>query len=570
MANIPLKYYNQDEQWLLPPSLGSLVPKDSPARLVSDIIDQLDIKEIMDTYKGGGTSAYAPRMMLKVIFFAYFNNIYSCRRIASLLEQNVLYMWLSGNQRPDFRTINNFRSLHLKETINKLFTKVVVMLCEMGCLSLKELYVDGTKIESRANKYTFIWKKTIEKNKAKLEEKIRAILRQIDDGIAQDNNPGDDPTPPPIDREELKARIDQINRENLTKDDKKALKELEEKMLPKLDEYERNLKTIGNRNSCSKTDPDATFMRMKEDAMNNGQTKPGYNLQIGTSNQFITSFAIFPNPTDTLTFIPFVSGFQSTYGDTLLEVTADSGYGSEENYMFLEKEGIVPYVKYNRFHLDQRRSNKTNPFILNNLYYNKEEDYIVCPMGQHMTRVNTQRRDSDSGFVSVTGVYEAQNCQGCPLHGMCHNSGGNRRIEMNYNLNRLKRQASDLLTSEEGLKRRSRRPIEPEAVFGQVKTDMSYKRFRHFGKENVNMDFGMLAIAFNLKKLFRMMKSKPGSGLTPADNASLRSRSVKYALFFNSKSPFLTVTTSLKIDFCASDTNLRFNIGISASELNAA
>ena len=156
MVKITLKAYNQNEQWLFPPSFDSFVPKDSPARLVNDIVDNLAIDEIMATYKGGGTSSYHPRMMLKVIFFAYMNNVYSCRKIEKQMEQNVLYMWLSGNQHPDFRTINDFRSHRLKHTINDLFVRVVEMLCEMGCLSLKELYVDGTKIESRANKYTFV------------------------------------------------------------------------------------------------------------------------------------------------------------------------------------------------------------------------------------------------------------------------------------------------------------------------------------------------------------------------------------------------------------------------------
>jgi len=246
-------------------------------------------------------------------------------------------------------------------------------------------------------------------------------------------------------------------------------------------------------------------MRMKEDAMNNGQTKPGYNLQIATSRQFITLFSLFSNPTDTLTFIPFISEFQSTYGSPLEEATADSGYGSEENYTYLENEGITPFVKYNYFHKEQHRSFRKDPFITNNLYYNAEADYYVCPMGQHMEYKDTICSVSDSGYTSYSNIYEARNCHGCPLRSQCHKSTGNRRISVNHYLNRLKKTAFDLLTSEEGLKRRSRRPIEPEAVFGQIKTDMGYKRFRHFGKDLVLMDFGILATAFNLKKLWKRL-----------------------------------------------------------------
>lgn len=508
MAKLTLKEYNQHEQWMFPPSIDSFVPQNSPARLVNEIVDKLDITGILATYKGGGTSAYHPRMMLKVIFFAYMNNTYSCRKIAAQLEQNVLYMWLSGNQRPDFRTINNFRSLHLKDTINDLFVRVVKMLCEMGYLSLRELYVDGTKIESRANKYTFVWKKTVEKNKARLEAKIRAILSQIDEGIAQDNQPDDD-VAPAIDKAELRARIDQINKETLPQEQQKALKTVVDKMLPKLDEYDEKLAILSQRNSYAKTDPDATFMHMKEDAMNNGQTKPGYNLQIGTSQQFITSFALFPNPTDTLTLIPFLSQFQSDYDDVLREVTADSGYGSEENYMFLEKNGIIPYVKYNYFHKEQQRSYKDNPFLISNLYYNSAEDYFVCPMGQHMTHVEQRESVTEAGFVTLIDIYEANNCAGCPLRGQCHSAKGNRRISVNHNLNRLRDRAREHLTSSEGLKHQARRCIEPEAVFGQIKADKQYRRFRHVGKELVNMDFGIFAIAFNIGKLHKKCGGLP-------------------------------------------------------------
>ena len=540
MAKVPYKSYSQNQLWLLPPSIEDLVPQNSPARLVSEIVDKLDISGIISTYKGGGASSYNPRMMLKVIFFAYMNNIFSCRKIAVQLEQNVLYMWLSANQHPDFRTINNFRSQHLKSTINALFSQVVLMLCEMGCLSLKELYVDGTKIESRANKYTFVWRGSVEKNKAKLEAKIKTILEQIELGIAQDNTPDDDPTPH-FDKDDLKARIANINKANLSKRDAKALKDVEDKMIPKLEEYEEKLATLGERNSYSKTDPDATFMRMKEDAMTNGQTKPGYNLQIGTSQQFITAYYLFHNPTDTLTYIPFLTLFRQNYGNQLEETTADSGYGSEENYTFLENNGITPYVKYNYFHKEQHRPFKNNAFIVNNLYYNKDEDYYVCPMGQHMTHVGTTTRTTESGFKSHIDIYQAQNCNGCPLHSQCHKSKNDRRIEVNHNINRQKQYVFELLTSEEGLERRSRRPIEPEAVFGQIKTCMGYKRFRHFGKDLVLMDFGILATAFNMLKLYRKVMRRP---MPHNIFTSLRPKTIRFVVYMD-------VSISYSLESCS-------------------
>ena len=508
MAKVTLKEYSQNDQWLFPPSIGSFVPQNSPARLVSDIVDQLDITEVMDTYSGGGTSSYHPRMMLKVIFFGYMNNIYSCRKIEKQMSENVLYMWLSGNQHPDFRTINDFRSKHLKTTINRLFVQVVVMLCEMGCLSLREAYIDGTKVESRANRYTFVWRKSVEKNRKKLEAKIRSILSQIEEGIAQDNQTDDDPTTP-INSDELKERIAKINRENLSKADAKSLKTLENKMLPKLQEYEQKMSALGERNSYSKTDPDATFMRMKEDAMNNGQTKPGYNVQIATENQYIVNMQMYWNPTDTTTLPDFLLHGKELTGIMPRECCADSGYGSEENYEFMLQNDIAAYVKYNWFHKEQHRPLRDDPFRQENLYYNKEENYYVCPMGQHMTLVGVTRKVSDNGFASYSHKYRAQRCTGCPLRSQCYKSKAEQRtIEVNHNLNEHKRKAREMLTSEEGLRHRSRRPIEPEAVFGQIKFDWHYRRFRHKGKDKVYMDFAILAMAHNLRKFMRKAQNE--------------------------------------------------------------
>lgn len=280
----------------------------------------------------------------------------------------------------------------MKDVVNKLFSQVVTLLVEMGQITLEQQYIDGTKIESVANKYTFVWKKTVEKNKAKLEDKIKNILLQIDEGIAQDNAPDADTMPDVIDSQMLAQKIDELNECNRqlpreTKEDKQVAKKKEKtvkelkKHQEKLEEYEQHLDTLGSRNSYSKTDPDATFMRMKEDAMNNGQTKPGYNVQIATENQYIVNMQMYCNPTDTTTFLDFLLHGKELTGVMMKECTADSGYGSEENYEFMLRNDITAYVKYNWFHKEQHRPFREDPFRQENLYYNKEEDYYVCPMG---------------------------------------------------------------------------------------------------------------------------------------------------------------------------------------------
>ena len=504
MSKTTFKTYDQGQRILFPTSLDERIPEHSPARLVSRIVDNLDLSELIRTYEKYGAPSYHPRMLLKVVFYAYMNNIYSCRKIARALEENIHYMWLSGDQQPSFSTINRFRSNHLKDCVNKLFVQVVELLVDMGQVSLEVSYVDGTKIESVANKYTFVWRKNVERYKGNLEKKIRSILAQIDEGIAQDNRDNSDEIPTPINSEDLRRRIRAINRENKEAADKqlkKAVRDLE-KHEKKLQEYEKQLDTLGDRNSYSKTDESGTFMRMKEDEMNNGQTKPGYNIQIGTENQFVTNFGIYSKPSDTTTLSSFLCLHQARLGSLPKVLCADAGYGSEENYKLMEKHDIDAFVKYNYFHKEQKKAFKNNPFLQENLYYNEKKNYFVCPMGQHMSYIGQRTKTTGNNFRSLLSLYKAANCTGCPLRGLCYKAKGDRVIQVNHQLREYKRKARERLNSPEGLKHRSKRPIEPEAVFGQIKFDKQYNRFRHRGFEKVNMDFAILAMAFNIQKLY--------------------------------------------------------------------
>ena len=498
------------------------ISRNDPVRVVDHIVEGLDLQDFRKLYKEKGRCAYDPKMMLKIILYAYMNNIYSCRKIERQVQRDIHYIWLAAQERPDFVTINRFRN-RVKNEINNIFTQVVLLLADRGFITLDVEYIDGTKIESKANKYTFVWRKTVEKNRAKLQEKIRVLLQQIDEVIAQDKSADTEVvefTPEVLTsligelKEALAAEPEPEGKEDRKqrRRQNKQIRELE-KHRDKLNEYDSRLEQIGGRNSMSRTDPEATFMRMKEDAMNNGQTKPGYNLQISAENQFITDFALFPNPTDTLTLIPFLNSFANRYHRLPSVAVADSGYGSEENYRFMDEAGIEAYVKYNRFHLEQRPRYKPNPFHHDNFHYNADEDYYVCPMGQHMTRIGTSHSKTASGYRSENALYRAQNCKGCPLRCLCYKARGDRRtIEVNHRLNEYKRKARELLTSEEGLKHRGQRCVEPEAVFGQMKFNMAYRRFRHFGKDKVKMDFAFFAIAFNLKKMCSKIAKQTKNG----------------------------------------------------------
>ncbi len=291
---ITYKPYSQNEQWLLPPSLDELVPENHFVRIVSKTVDELRIEEVFaKNTKGGGASRYNPVMLLKVLIYCYMTGIYSSRMIAKQCRENVNVMWLTGFQKPDFRTINKFRSEKLKDSIEEIFISTVKLLNKKGYVSLEKYFVDGTKIESAANKYTFVWKRAVEKNEKKLDEKLKVFLKDVEEITHKENEVygdkdlaelGEDIT---VTSEEIKeaaakinerlAEINDLNDENLKdveKKLKKAKRQIEKDYLPRKEKYEKANEIFNGRNSYSKTDEDATFMRMKEDAMLNGQLKP--------------------------------------------------------------------------------------------------------------------------------------------------------------------------------------------------------------------------------------------------------------------------------------------------------
>src|SRR5688500_7037034 len=172
---VVFKTYNQAQAMLLPPSLDELIPSTHPVRVVNSVIDQINIDPLIAKYKPGGTSSFHPRMLLKVLVFAYMNNIYSSRKIEEAVSQNIHFMWLTAMSTPDHNTINRFRSDRLKDVLRQIFTQVVQLLVAEGLLNIKELYVDGTKIEANANRYTFVWGKAIKTNKERIKQQLNEL-----------------------------------------------------------------------------------------------------------------------------------------------------------------------------------------------------------------------------------------------------------------------------------------------------------------------------------------------------------------------------------------------------------
>ncbi len=227
ILSVAFKAYQQHQGMLLPPSLDELISQGHPVRIVNQVMDKINIDPLLKKYKGGGSSSFHPRMLLKVLVYSYINNTYSSRKIEAALKENIHYMWLSGMNTPDHNTINRFRSERLKEVLRQVFTQVVILLAEQGLLNIKELYTDGTKIEADANRYTFVWGNAIKTSKERIKKQL-AELWQYAQKIAAAELPDTDPTSfDKIDAGKIEQTIEQIN-EALK--DKPVSKEVKQKL----------------------------------------------------------------------------------------------------------------------------------------------------------------------------------------------------------------------------------------------------------------------------------------------------------------------------------------------------
>lgn len=498
------KAYSTSQILLLPPSLSDLIPANDPSRVVNSIVEGISIKDLHASYKKLGSHSYHPKLMVKCILFAYMSNIYSSRKIEQLIKTDVRFMWLAGMQHPDHNTINRFRIGRLGNGLKEIFKQVVVLMQEEGFLTLRDAYIDGTKIEAQANRYTFVWGKNVQNRKVKIADAINALweytttLNQEEQGLEL-------LLPEDINQEKVKETIRLIEDKLQGKPaDKKVVQQLKygKKNWPKqLENNKEQAELLGERSSYSKTDPDATFMRMKEDHMLNGQLKPAYNVQLSTEKQIITSYTIHQTAGDSTTLIPHLESFRDLYGFVPTTITADAGYGSEENYLYTEAQGAISFIKYNNFHREQKKNYQQDPYSSANFFYNQDKDVAYCPMGQPMARIGQKRNRTKNGFEQTVTLYQALRCDGCPLRGGCHKGKGERIIQINHRLKALRERERLKLLSEEGRKHRSQRPADVEAVFGNLKHNKGFNRFMLRGLPKVEVEFGLLAIAHNLAKM---------------------------------------------------------------------
>jgi transposase len=511
------KPYEQHQLSLLPINLEEMIPQNHLVRVVDRAIEKMNTQPLFDRYEGGGASAYNPVMMLKVVVYAYATKIYSSRQISKATRENINFLWLTGCTQLDFMTINRFRSERIKGIIENIFTEIVALLLEEKYIKFENYFLDGTKIEANANKYSWVWGKSTHRYKENLKQKVAAHLKEIEIIESEENTEFEMGDLPEMGSHEIDSkkieqyakRIDEKLSDNPKDEElKKAKKAIVNDYLPRMKKYEKQEEILENRRSYSKTDTDATFMRMKEDHMKNGQLKPGYNVQIGTENQFITGYSIHQKPTDWTTLKPHLEQLEEQMGRLPKNVIADAGYGSEENYEFLEEKNITPYVKYNTFHKENSKKWKEDPTKTQNFSYDENTDTYYCTMGRPFVFLYEKNSKSDNDYKSRVRVYECLNCSGCPHRERCVKAEydfANRRIYINRRLNELKQNAKELLLSDMGKEMRSKRPVEVETVFGNIKGNFGVRRFMLRGLQKVSIEWGLCSIAHNMRKMAAVM-----------------------------------------------------------------
>jgi len=476
-----------------------LLPEDAPVRVTSAQLEELDYRKLYEAYSSKGRKSVAdPRVLFKVMAYGYQCGIYSTRKLEEACKYRVDFMWLLENGKaPDHSTLSRFRTGRCAEAVEDLFYQYVQLLEQQGETDHKSVFIDGTKLESRAGRYTFTWRGTAEKN---LEKTKRKVLEQTGCNTA----------------EELEVLLSQMV-EGISFVSGKGKHKTEEQreweglnyLLQQWKKYEEQLGIMGEgRNSYSKTDYDATFMRMKEDHMRNGQLKPAYNVQIAVNSEYITGIEAFSNRTDVGTFIPFMHKLEMAHQQRYEEVTADAGYESLDNYLYLEGNGQISFIKPSNYEAQKTKKYKSQIGRIENMGYDKEEDCFICAEGRRLycRKVSTEMKN---GTPVTRAWYRCESCQNCPQREKCckkQDPNAPKEVIMKETFWEKRQQSLENITSERGIQLRMNRSIQVEGAFGLIKNDFGFRRFLTTGKKNVRIELLFLVLGFNLKK--RWMKQQ--------------------------------------------------------------
>ena len=514
----------------LPLDIEISIPSDDPVRLVSAFVEEMNLSDLYETYDRIRKSQASPRQMLKIVIYAAMNRIYSSRDIESSCKRDINFMYLlEGAPAPDHSTLARFISLHLSQCSKSVMSQVGTILLDLGEISGENIFIDGTKIESVANKYTFVWKKAVTKNMAKLAEKICMFCAECEELYDFKVVYKDQISLRTLKR--LKKKLYKIKKDEAIEFVhgigkrktmlQRSIEKLEE-YTEKLKEYTNKLYKCGRRNSYSKTDNDATFMRMKEDAMLNGQLKPAYNLQHGVDAEYVTWLGIYPNPTDTLTLIPFLKDMEEHLPFKYKNIVADAGYESEENYVFIENNDQTGYIKPQNYELSKTRKFKKDISKRENMDYDSETDSYTCKNGKKLLAVSKRKQKTATSYQREVTIYECESCHECPFKKDCI-KGNNCKtpfedrkkvLSVSRKMEEKRAECLERITSDYGTQLRMNRSIQAEGSFANVKEDMNFRRYLYKGSENVLAQSTLLAIAFDINKLHhKIMSERTGTHL---------------------------------------------------------
>jgi len=504
-------------QLVFPIETGILIPEDDSVRLLSQILEELYYKELNEAYSSQGRKpAVEPKILFKIVVYAYMNDIYSSRKIEKACKRDINFMWLlQGRKAPDHNTIARFRSKRLVGVVDDLFNQFVEKLKTYGEIEFKNIFIDGTKIEANANKYTFVWKKSTEKFQAKLQEKIKEIIEKINFEFKTEYIVSGPEAKIKYLEEILKflnknkehENIEFVHGKGKRKTKIQRLIENLSEFIEKQKKYDNYTKTFDGRNSFSKTDKDATFMHMKEDHMRNSQLKPGYNMQIGVEGEYIVGIDISSERSDQLTFIPFLKKLREQLSKTFDSVIADAGYESEENYMYLEGTGQNTFIKPQTYESMKKRSFKNNISKRENMNYDKVNDEYTCHNNKKLKVIDNKIRKSKSGYEASVTVYECENCDACQYKPKCTKAKGNKRLSVSKNFIQKRLKSLENITSSEGIMLRTNRSIQVEGAFGVLKEDHGFRRFLTKGKINVKTEFTLLCIGYDINKFHNKIQN---------------------------------------------------------------
>ena len=515
----------------LPLEMETMIPADDPVRLLSAFVEGMDLSELYDTYGRIRKNQASPRQMFKIMVYAAMNGIFSSRDIETACRRDINFMFLlEGMPAPDHATIARFISLHLSACPKEILADVTSSLLSLGEISAKTVFIDGTKIEANANKYTFVWKKSVTKYQARLFEKITAFVAECEvlygihtvyyDQISVHTLKRLLKQLYAIKREEEISFVHGIGKRKTQL--QKSI-ELAETYIAKINEYAKKIHICGDRNSYSKTDTDATFMRLKEDAMLNGQLKPAYNLQHAVDAQYITWLDISARPTDVTTLVPFLKDMEDHLSFKYREIVADAGYESEEAYVFLEQNGQEAYIKPQNYEISKKRKYKLDISRRENMDYIESEDCYICSNGRRLSVVKERTKKNRNGYVSTETIYECEDCSGCPYKEKCIRGNNcntpmeerNKRLNVSKVMKKKREETLERITTEYGTQLRQNRSIQAEGSFAVIKEDMGFRQYLYRGKENVLAQSVLAAIAHNINKLhFKIQGGRTGQFLT--------------------------------------------------------